>query len=59
MYVATIKEKNILALVKGSNVTSGVIDAGGASLGPMGVSYYLSQVGDPSLRKIRNERKNK
>lgn len=32
MYTATIKEKNILVLVKGSNVTLGVIDAGGMSL---------------------------
>lgn len=32
MYTATIKEKNILVLVKGSNVTRGVMDAGGMSL---------------------------
>lgn len=32
MYTATIKEKNILVLVKGSNVTLGVMDAGGMSL---------------------------
>lgn len=34
MHAATIKEKNILALVKGSNVTSGVIDAGERVSGP-------------------------
>lgn len=32
MYTATIKEKNILPLVKGSNVTMGVMDAQGMSL---------------------------
>lgn len=32
MYTATIKEKNILPLVKGSNVTLGVMDAQGMSL---------------------------
>lgn len=31
MYTATIKEKNILVLVKGSNVTLGEMDAGGMS----------------------------
>lgn len=32
MYTATIREKNILVLVKGSNVTLGVMDAVGMSL---------------------------
>lgn len=32
MYATTIKEKNILVLVKGSNVTLGVMDAVGPSL---------------------------
>lgn len=32
MYTDTIKEKNILVLVKGSNVTLGVMDAGGMRL---------------------------
>lgn len=32
MYTATIKEKNILVLVKGSNVTLGVMNALGMSL---------------------------
>lgn len=39
MYTATIKEKNILVLVKGSNVTLGVMDAGGMSLA--GLWEYL------------------
>lgn len=39
MYVATIREKNILVLVKGSNVTSGVIDVRGMSLA--GLWEYL------------------
>lgn len=32
MYTATIKEKNILVLVKGSNVTRGVMDTEESSL---------------------------
>lgn len=52
MYTATIKEKNIPVLVKGSNVTSGVIDAGGTGLRPVGVSYYLRQVGGSVIVEI-------
>ena len=50
MYTATIKEKNISMLVKGSNVTRVVMDAGGMSRRPAGASYYPRQVVDPSLR---------
>lgn len=32
MYTATIREKNILVLVKGSNATLGVMDVVGMSL---------------------------
>ena len=39
MYTATIKEKNILVLVKGSNVTLGVMDLGRMSL--VGLWEYL------------------
>lgn len=48
MYRATIKEKNILVLVKGSNVTREVMDAGGMSL--TGQREYLIILGRWGIR---------